>query len=166
MKFALISTIPILSTIASGLALPDLSRRGAVIRPSIAILVKDDFPAAPLPPTKIAEVSRTNGAHTVRTFLGFIVPACSGKCIISFSDAIATSGSRRLQLFTTSGSINIGTFQVPPTGAGPAIVVNDFGLTFPCPVTATKLGYEVRPVWDSDYVTWDITKGGFIITCG
>ena len=52
------------------------------------------------------------------------------------------------------------------TGAGPATVVEDFGLTFPCPTTPTKLGYEVVQVGEKDFVAWDITKGGFIITCG
>ncbi|PUU81107.1 hypothetical protein B9Z19DRAFT_1062905 [Tuber borchii] len=165
MKFTLIAAISILSTIVSGLALPDISRHGTVvIHPSIGLLVKEDFPAAPLPPTKIVGVSPRNGAHAVRTFLRFPVPACTGKCTISFSDAIVTSGSRTLQLF--SGSIHIGTFLVPLTGVGPAIVVNDLGLTSPCPATTTNRDYEVRPVGNDDIVTWDITKGGFIITCG
>lgn len=53
-----------------------------------------------------------------------------------------------------------------PTVPGPATVVEDFGLTFSCPATTTKLGFEVSPVGDNDYVIWNITKGGFIITCG
>jgi len=48
---------------------------------------------------------------------------------------------------------------------GPAVVLADYGLTFPCPATSSKYGYEVQPVNDYDSVTWDITNGGFIITC-
>jgi len=38
--------------------------------------------------------------------------------------------------------------------------------TFPCPATTTNYGFAVVPVGDDDRVTWDITNGGFIITCG
>jgi len=59
----------------------------------------------------------------------------------------------------------VGTFLVPAGGTGPAVVLEDYGLTFPCPVTTTRYGYRVRPVGDNDYVTWDITRGGFVINC-
>jgi len=180
MKFTLIAAISIFSTLASGLAILDLTRRGRVIRPATAIVVKEDLPNTPLPPTKIVGVSRVDGAHTVRTRLGFVVPACTGKCTISFSDAMSATGSRRLQLFATSRPLTAwdtwntgiyrdlhkGTFLVSSTGAGPATVVEDFGLTFPCPSTTTNRGFEVKAVGNNDYVIWDITKGGFIITCG
>jgi len=176
MKFILIAAISILSTLASGLALPDLTPRATVIRPEIAAVIKEDFPRTPYPGI-IAEVSRRNGAHEVRTLLGFAVPACTGFCKFSFTDAITATGSRTVQLFTTIGyptkestwesrpptNFHIGTFLV--NIPGPADVLEDFGLRFPCPATATKYGYEVKPVNDNISVTWDITKGGFIITC-
>lgn len=60
-----------------------------------------------------------------------------------------------------------GTFLVSSTSAGLAVIVEDFGLTFPSSATTTtKRGYEVAPDWENDYVTWDTTKGGFIITFG
>ena len=62
-----------------------------------------------------------------------------------------------------STNVHKGTFLV--NIPGPAVVVEDFGLTFDCPATATKYGYEVQPVNDYDSVTWDITRGGLIITC-
>jgi len=178
MKSILIAAVSILSTLASGLALPDLTPRATVIRPEIAILLKGDFPDKNFP-TIIAEVSRTNGAHTVETLLGFNLPPCTGSCAISFSDAISATGSRTMQLFRIIGypgpgdtpnhrppvNIHLGTFLVPPTITGPATVVEDFGLMFPCPATATKYGLYVAPVWDNVNVTWDITNGGFIITC-
>ena len=58
------------------------------------------------------------------------------------------------------------TFQTSATGLGPATVVEDSGLTFDCPVTTTKYGFELQPVGDDDSVTWDCSKGGLIITCG
>jgi len=105
-----------------------------------------------------------DGAHTVRAPPGFVVLACTGKCIISFSDAMLATGSRRLQLFATSRPLTTwdtwntrlyrdlhkGTFLVSSTGAGPATVVEDFGLTFSCPWTTTNRGYEVGPVGNND----------------
>lgn len=43
-------------------------------------------------------------------------------------------------------------------------MLEDLGLTFPCPTIATSYGFEVQPVNDNDNVAWDITTGGFIIT--
>jgi len=62
----------------------------------------------------------------------------------------------------------LGTLLVSPTGAGPAVVVDggDFGFAFGCPAITVNLGYELDPVWDDVFVSWDITKGGLIITCG
>ena len=177
MKFTLIAIISIISTLASGLALPDLTPRSLVIHPEIGVVIKEDFPKTSFP-TTTAEASRSNGKHNVKTLLGFAVAPCTGQCTISFTDALTATGSRRLQLFTTIGYLakdntweskpstnkHIGTFLV--LIPGPAVVLEDFGLTFDCPKTTTNLGYEVQPVWDDDSVTWDITTGGFIITCG
>jgi len=177
MRFTLIAAISILSTLASGLALPDLTPRSLVIRPEIGVVIKEDFPTTSFPAAP-AEVSRRNGAHNVKTLLCFVVPPCSGKCTISFSDALTATGSRRLQLFSLGGcaaggntwiskpytDVHKATFLV--SGPGLAVVVEDFGLTFDCPVTTTKYGFELQPVWDDDSVTWDISKGGLIITCG
>ena len=49
------------------------------------------------------------------------------------------------------------------TGAGPATLVEDFGLTFPCSVTTTSRGYKVKQAGNNDYVIWGITKGGFSV---
>ena len=176
MKFTLIAIISILSTLASGLALPDLTTRATVIRPEIGVVIKEDDPKSSFSATP-AEVSRKNGAHNVKTLLGFVVPPCTGQCTISFASALTATGSGRLQLFTTIGyptekstweskpstNEHVGTFLV--SIPGPAVVVENFGLTFDCPKTTTKFGYEVQPVWDDDYVTWDIKTGGFIINC-
>lgn len=58
-------------------------------------------------------------------------------------------------------------FLVLLIGAG-LTAVGDLGaaLAFPCPTTPTSYGFEVRPVGDDDYNTWDITSGGFVITSG
>ena len=178
MKFTLITAVSILSTLASGFALPDLVRRATVIGPSIAIVVKSEFPDTPSPPTNMTEVSSDQRGDT-DTLLGFVVPACTGRCTISLSDAIAAAGSRTLELFSMSkypafgdtwntgpfAVVQKGTFLVSTTGAGRATVVEDFGLTFDCPTTTTNYGFEVAATWEGDYVIWDITKGGLIITC-
>ena len=178
MKLTLIAAVSVLSTLASGLALPDLTRRGTVIRPAIGVVIKEDFPTTSYPATP-AEVSRRDQKHEVRTLLGFSVPACTGTCTFSFPTAATTAtGSAQLQLFTTIGypapgntwnvkpstNIELGSFKVSTTGAG--TVVDNFGLTFACPLTTTNYGYEVHPVNDNDSVTWDLATGGFIITCG
>ena len=177
MKFTLIAIISILSTLASGLALPDLTLRSLIIHPEICVVIKEDSSKTSLPKPDIVEVSRRNGAHNVKTLLGFVVPPCTGQCTISFASALTATGSRRLQLFTIIGypaegntweskpptNNHIGTFLVPIPD--PVVVVEDFGLKFNCPATTTKFGYEVQPVWDDDYVTWDCKTGGFIITC-
>ena len=180
MKFTLIAAVSVLSTLASGLALPDLTPRSNVIRPDIAVVIKEEKPDYAFGSTTNAEVSRVNGSKNVKTLLGFTVPACTGKCTVKFSDASPTpTGSRRMQFFTTGWyptadntwnkkpytDIHKGTFTTTNSGAGAATVVEDFGLTFDCPSTSTKYGFEVQPVWDNDYVTWDITKGGYTITC-
>jgi len=176
MKFTLIAAISILATLTSGLALPDLTPRSLVIHPEIGAVIKEDSPTTSFPATP-ANVSRSNGQHNVKTLLGFAVPPCTGQCTISFTDALTATDSRRLQLFTTIGyptdkstwdskpstDVHKGTFLV--SIPGPAVVVEDFGLTFDCPKTPAKYGYEVQPVWDYDRVTWDIKTGGFIITC-
>ncbi|RPA90606.1 hypothetical protein L873DRAFT_1820814 [Choiromyces venosus 120613-1] len=144
------------------------------------IVIKEDSPTTAFPTTTPPEVSRSNGAHNVKTLLGFNLPAfpTDTKCTISFSDASTTSGSGRMQLFTTIGypadgntwdnkpstDVYKGTFQTSASGAGPATVVEDSGLTFNCSTDPTSYGYEVQPVWDDDKVTWDSTTSGFIIT--
>jgi len=177
MKLTLVAAVSILSTLASGLALPDLTRRRTVIRPVIAIMVKSEFSNTPFQ-TQIPEVSISKEGQIVETLLGFVVPACTGKCTISF-DAIAAEGSRTLQLFTTGWyptaldtwnvrpykDIHKGTILVSTTGADLDTVSEDFGLAFDCPSTTTSYGFDVVPVGGYDYVIWDITKGGFIITC-
>jgi len=60
---------------------------------------------------------------------------------------------------------HVGTFLVPARGTGPAVVLEDLRLTFQCPWTTTKYGFELKPVNDYDSVTWDITKGGLVINC-
>ncbi|PUU81109.1 hypothetical protein B9Z19DRAFT_972663 [Tuber borchii] len=177
MKLTPIAAISILATLASGLELPDLTPRWLVIRPEVGVVIKEDWPTTSFPAAP-AEVSRSNGQHNVKTLLCFVVPPCSGKCTISFTDPLTATGSRRLQLFTLGGcpaackttwiskpytDLHKGTFQVSNTG--PAAVVEDFGLTFNCPNIVTKYGFELMPVWDNDSVTWDIAKGGLIITC-
>jgi len=180
MKFTLVTVAPILSALASGLALPDLTPRGAPIRPAIAIVIKEDFPNTPFPPTNSAEVSGNNGVHNVRTLIKIIVPACNGMCTINFSDASTATGSRRLQLFTINGypangntwnskpftDIHKGTFITSNTGGGPATVLEGFGLTFPCPISTTTYQFELQPDWDDDSITWDTAVGGLVITCG
>ena len=176
MKFTLIAAISILSTIASGLALPGLTLRSVVIHPETCVVIKEDSPRTSFPDPP-AEASRGNGKNTVTTLLGFVVPSCSGQCTISFTDALTATGNRRLQLYTIRGypadgntwesrpytDVYKGTFLV--SIPGPAVVVEDSGLTFNCPLTITKYWYEVQPVWDDDSVTWDCKRGGFIITC-
>ncbi|PUU81104.1 hypothetical protein B9Z19DRAFT_652836 [Tuber borchii] len=180
MKFTLIAALSVLSTLVSGSALPDLTRRGTVIRPAIGIMIEEKFPDYDFPPINAVEVSRTNGADNVRSLLGFVVPACTGTCTFSFSDASTATGSGQINLFTLGWypvfgntwnskpftNIQLGTFQASTTGSGPATVVQNFGLTFVCPTTTTNLGYEVQPVNDNDFVLWDITNGGLILTCG
>ena len=178
MKLTLFAAISILFTGASGLTLPDLTPRSLVVHPEKCVVIKEDLPKTSFPTTTTPEVSRSNGKHNVKTLLCFVVPPCSGQCTISFTDALTATGSRRLQLFTLSWcpadgnttweskpstNEHIGTFLVRIPG--PAVVVGDFGLTFDCPKTTTKFGYEVQPVWDDDSVTWDCKTGGFIITC-
>jgi len=178
MKFTLITAVSILSTLTSGFALPGLFPRATVIRPSIAIVVKSESPDTPFPSANTAEVSFSQEGGAVETLLGFVVPPCTGRCTISFSDAISASGSRILVLFSTNRNpapgdtwnnrpepyLNWGTFTVSATGAGPATVLDESGLSFDCPATTTDYGFDVVPVFD-DHVIWDITKGGFIITC-
>ncbi|CUS14186.1 unnamed protein product [Tuber aestivum] len=180
MKFALVAAVSALSTVVSGLALPNLVLRAPqIFRPAVGLVVKEDNPNTAFPPTNTVEVSRKNGQHNVKTLLGFSLPPLPGKvCTISFSNGFTPSGSRRMQLFTTIGypsngntwnskpstNVHKGTFLASVNGAGPATVVEDFGLTFDCPSSATNLGYEVQPVWDDDFITWDITTGGFVIS--
>lgn len=180
MKLTLIAALSVLSTLVSGLALPDLARRGSTIYPDICIVIKEEFPDTPFPPNPICEVSRKNGSKNVKTLLGFTIPPCTGSCTVRFNDALPTpTGSRRMQFFTSGRypvdgdtwnkkpftNNHIGTFVTTDAGPGPATVVEDFGLTFPCPATTTKYGFEVQPVWDNVFVSWDCTKAGYFITC-
>ncbi|PUU81106.1 hypothetical protein B9Z19DRAFT_1122519 [Tuber borchii] len=157
MKPTLIVAVSILSTLASGLALQDLSRRGTVIRPEIAVLVNEDNPFTTIPcPVGIAGVTRWSGAHTTRALLGFVVPPAPERGY----PACGNTWNSRPWLDVHKGSF------LALDGPVPATVVEDFGLTFPCRATTTRLGFDVSPIGDNDYVIWDITKGGFIITCG
>lgn len=179
MKLTLIASLSVLSTLVSGLALPELVRRGSPIYPSVCVSIKEKFPGTSFPGPTV-EVSRQNGSNNVKALLGFEVPACTGSCTVSFSDAAPTpSGSRRMQFFTSgrypkSGDtwdmkpytdIHKGTFTTTASGSGPATVIEDFGLTFKCPSVSTQYGFEVQPVWDNDFVSWNCNTGGYIITC-
>ncbi|CAZ80318.1 unnamed protein product [Tuber melanosporum] len=177
MKYTLIAIISALSTLASGLAVADQATLlGAIYFPDIAVVIKEDDPNTPFP-TNSAQVSRRNGQHTVKTLLGFYLSGFApGKdCKISFIEPYTSKGSRRMQLFTTIGyptdnstwnskpstNNHIGTFKA--SAPGPPRVIEDYGLTFHCPTTPTKYGFEVQPVGDDDYVAWNIRTGGFVI---
>lgn len=187
MKFSLITAVTVLSALASGMVildldlnLVDLTAVAKIFRPAITIVIQEAYPDTAYPPTHWARVSRTNGSKNVKTLLGFNLPAFpSGKtCTLSFSDASNVSGSRQMQLFTIGGypaygntwnmkpytDQHKGTFQTSSDGKGPATVLANYGLTFPCPTFSTSYGFEVQPVNDNDSITWDITKAGFIIT--
>jgi len=181
MKFILIVAVSILSTIASGLTLQDLTRRERVYHPGIAITVQEDFPNIPFGPTRTPRVSIRNGAHRIESLLGFTIPACRArqKCTISFINPLAASGSRTLQLFSCRypsygdtwntkphPGAHLGNILVPPIVTGPATVGGEVGLTFPCPMTTTEFGFCLAPVGSDDLVIWDIITGGLIITCG
>lgn len=174
MKFTLIAAISALSTLAAGLVLPDQTPlTGGKIFPSYGITIREDYKDIAFPP---AEVFRSNGMHNIKTLLCFKLPS-NKKCTIRFSDADFTSGSRRMQLYTTGRcpdpgdswdhkpftDQHKGTFVTTPGGSGPASVVEDFGLTFT--TSATKYGFEVQPAYDNVYITWDITRGGYYFTC-
>ena len=179
MKFILIAAVSILSALATGLTLPDLTRRATILRPQWISVVKEDFPDT-LILTNISEVSRTNGAHAVETYFGLVLPPCTGVCTINFSGAFAATGSRRIQLLTTLRlpvpvdtwntkpllDNYLGTFLVPPTGTGQATLVEGPGLPITCRANDTRYGFAAVPVWDNDYVIWDLTWEGFFITCG
>ncbi|PUU81108.1 hypothetical protein B9Z19DRAFT_972524 [Tuber borchii] len=176
MKFTLIAAVSVLSTLVSGLALPNLVPRSTVFQPNVAVVIKEDFPTTSFP-TTTAEVGRSNGQHNMKTLLAFVIPPCSGTCTVSFDGASSATGSQRMQFFTlgyppSAGNtwnskpytdIHKGTFQT--AGSSTGTVVEDFGLTFNCPSVITNYGFEVQPVWDNDYVTWDTTTAGYIITC-
>ena len=177
MKLTLVAAVSVLSTLASGLALPDLTPRSTVIHPEITVAIKADFPTTSFPAT--AEVSRLNQNHEVRTLLGFQVPPCTGTCTFSFPTAANTAtGSAQMQLFSvfqypsstttwntrSTTNIQLGTFKASTTGA--ATVVDNFGLSFACPSITTFLAYELHPVNDNDSITWNVPGGGFILTCG
>jgi len=185
MKFSLITAVTALSTLASGMVILDLDPApfalARTFRPSIAIVIEEQFPDTAYTPTHWGRTSRTNGSKNVKALLGFNLPAFpDGKsCTIGFSDGNKASGSRQMQLFTTGGypaygdtwnkkpytDQHKGTFEVlKEDGKGPAKVLANYGLTFPCPTVATSYGFEVQPVNDNDYVVWDITAGGFVIT--
>lgn len=180
MKLTLVAAVSVLSTLASGLALPDLTPRSTVIHPAIAILIKQDSPDTAFPATNTAETSRSSQLHEVRTLLGYVVPPCTGTCTFSFPSAATTAtGSAQVQLFSTtrypkvgdtynskpSTNNQLGTFQTSTTGA--ATIIQGFpGLTFACPSVTSYLGFETHPVNDNDSVTWDVPTGGFILTCG
>lgn len=58
--------------------------------------------------TDIVKLLYRGGAQTVRALLGFVIPACTGICAISFGDTVAFAGTCRLQLFTTGGCSSLG----------------------------------------------------------
>ncbi|KAG0642329.1 hypothetical protein HOY80DRAFT_950728 [Tuber brumale] len=178
MKFTLIAAVSALSTLATGLTISDQTFLACKpIFPECACVIREDFPDTSFP-TDYVEVSRNNGQHNVKTLLKFTLPAFRAgvKCKISFISPYSSGGSRRMQLFTTieptncrntwnqkpSTNNHIGTFQA--TQPPPPTVIEDFGLTFDCPTVPTKYGYEVQPVGDYDWVTWNIRTGGFVIT--
>ncbi|KAG0126278.1 hypothetical protein HOY82DRAFT_120190 [Tuber indicum] len=177
MKYTLIAIISALSTLASGLAVADQTTLlGAIYFPDITVVIKEDDPNTSFP-TNNARVSRSNGQHTVKTLLGFYLPgfAPGKECKIRFIEPYTSSGSRKMQLFTTIGypttkstwnskpstNIHIGTFEA--SVPGPPKVIEDFDLTFDCPTTPTQFGFEVQPVGDNDFVAWNTRTGGFVI---
>lgn len=175
MKFTFIAAVAILSTLASGSAPQDLTSGETIIRPEIAIQIKEEFPDTPCPPTNITEISRLS-VYGVQTLLGFVVPSCTGHCTIRLSD-VGSNGGYRAHLLSLSrhpivgdtwnhrpwADIYQGTFKIADSGS--ATVVEDRGLTFACPETTTKFGFEMQPWWDEYHITWDIRTGGPFITC-
>ncbi|RPB00351.1 hypothetical protein L873DRAFT_1805098, partial [Choiromyces venosus 120613-1] len=121
----------------------------------ICIVIKEDYPITAFPPAATCEVSRTNGAHSVWTLLGFNIPAFSDSESAPLTGAPGIIGLPELVA---------GTFQTSASGAGPATVVEDFGLSFDCPTAPTCYGYEVQPVGGGDKVTRGCAGHGFIIT--
>jgi hypothetical protein len=97
-------------------------------------------------------------------------------CTFAFSDGWYAGGTQKVQLFSVGGPISTSnTFTSRPyrdisygiftisvdgtTGTWDDIPIP----TFPCPATATSLGFEVVPEGDSDYAGWDINAGLAIV---
>lgn len=143
-------------------------------------------PYTPSPPLTNNRIQTTQVGiqHETNSLLAFPLPGgLAGKtCSFSFAGGWAPSqtdwsppgavnNSRRVQLFSVGGpisatntytsrpyrNVSYGIFLIDPTGAtaqwdGPTP-------TFPCPATATTLGFEVAPQGDFDDVAWPLGAG-------
>jgi hypothetical protein len=176
---ASITAFSLLTTLVSGIAVPEVVPRDAqTYRPTLAVNLKQDFPNTAFGRTTTGIVSRENGQHEISTLLSFSLPALSGKnCALTFSDPATLTGSQRMQVFDVGGTITEGdvyswrpyrnnyrcAMAVKPAGQGVATVVDNVSCSFPCPDSATTLGFETVPVGDNVVITWDTRTAGLVI---
>lgn len=168
-----------LTSLVSGLALPEVAPRGTqVFQPTLAINIKEASPNTAFGKTTTGTVFRDNGPHEVQTLLSYDLPALPGMtCSLTFSNPATLSGSQRMQIFDVGGPITeANTFLTRPyrnnyrcamtvkaAGQGAASIDDNISCTFPCPSSATTLGFEAVPRWDSVEITWDTTTSGLVI---
>jgi hypothetical protein len=176
---ASIAAFSLLTTLVSGLAMPEVvPRETKTYRPTLAVNLKQDAPGTAFGATTTGIVYRTNGQNEIQTLLSFSLPALPGKtCTLTFSDPTTVSWSQRMQIFDVGGTITAeNTFlsrpyrnnfrcalAVKPAGQGAATELDYVSCKFPCPESAATLGFETVPMSDNDWITWDTTTSGLVI---
>ena len=173
---ASIIAFSLLSTLVSGLAVPEvIARQAETLQPSLAVNVDQSSPDKASGPVTTGRVSRTNGQKDVQMLLSFELEARPGKtCAFAFSGPTKLEGSKRMKISGVDGTIaKDNTFDSRPTKGdslcvmtvaeqGPA-TQDGAKCTFPCPDSKTVMGVMVEAADDNVEITWNIGNGGLTI---
>ena len=167
---ASIVAFSLLSTLVSGLALPEVVPRGAeTFPPSLAVNVKQDSPNAAIGSASTGEVSKN-----VQTLVSFSVPARPNTmCTFAFSNPVGLTETQRMKIYKVDADkitdkVTFGTkpepqgsyctVAVPPSG--PATLEGGDLCKINCPDEAAVWGFELVPASDNDKITWELNTSG------
>ncbi|KAH0609208.1 uncharacterized protein H6S33_001436 [Morchella sextelata] len=181
MKFSIFASLLAFTGLVSCAPVPDVEierRAVATIYPSLAVNIFTPSNGVVMGDVYVFRYTAQGIQHETNSLLSFNFPSGYGGKTCSFSFANGwpqplsdVSNSRKVQLFSVGGPISAtntytnrpyrdvpyGIFSVTPDGAvgtwdGPTP-------TFPCPASATTLGFEVAPQGDFDNVSWPLGAG-------
>ncbi|KAL7272066.1 hypothetical protein RUND412_005148 [Rhizina undulata] len=182
MKTFFVSVFVLLaSTVTSALPAPVAEPEALEARQTIAVLPTLTIPIyQDDPDTAFGNgpgiVQRINDLHNIQTLIAiqFTQGYPGQKCQLRFKNPSDISGVREAQVFTLGGPVTeANTYNSRPYRN---VEVGWFGAawgleaswiyygddTFNCPSSPTTLNYELVPVNDNDYVSWDVPNGFYI----
>ncbi|KAH8144504.1 uncharacterized protein LAJ45_11479 [Morchella importuna] len=181
MKFSIFASLLAFTGLVSCAPVPDVEierRAVTLIYPSLAVNIFTPSNGVVMGDVYVFRYTAQGIQHETNSLLSFDFPSGYGgkTCSFSFANGWAqppseVSNSRKVQLFSVGGpisatntytsrpyrNVSYGIFSVTSNGA--VGTWDGQTPTFPCPASATTIGFEVAPQGDYDDVSWPLKAG-------